>query len=121
MVGVPVNRVPQVMSQVAKLLNVEGYPVVATDPATQAVTLAAGGVTAYLPLAGLVDLEAEKQRMIKELANIDQQMDRIHNLLGNPGFVKKAPESVVQREQAKLAELTEQKAQIGERLADLEG
>ena len=38
-VGVPVNRVPQVMSQVAKLLNVEGYPVVATDPATQAVTL----------------------------------------------------------------------------------
>ena len=38
-VGVPVNRVPQVMSQIAKLLNVEGYPVVATDPATQAVTL----------------------------------------------------------------------------------
>lgn len=38
----PVNRVPQVMSQVAKLLNVEGYPVVATDPATQAVTLDAG-------------------------------------------------------------------------------
>ncbi|MGL5247158.1 MAG: hypothetical protein ACRC8U_03065, partial [Brooklawnia sp.] len=33
------NRVPLVMSQVAKLLNVEGYPVVSSDPATQAVTL----------------------------------------------------------------------------------
>ena len=33
------NRVPMVMSQVAKLLNVEGYPVVSTDPATGAVTL----------------------------------------------------------------------------------
>lgn len=33
------NRVPLVMSQVAKLLNVEGYPVVSSDPATQAVRL----------------------------------------------------------------------------------
>ena len=33
------NRVPSVMSQVAKLLNVEGYPMVSSDPATQAVTL----------------------------------------------------------------------------------
>lgn len=37
--GVPTNRAPMVMSQVTKLLNVEGYPVVATDAATQAVTL----------------------------------------------------------------------------------
>ncbi len=39
LLGVPVNRVAMVMSQVSKLLNVEGYPVVATDPTTQAVTL----------------------------------------------------------------------------------
>jgi len=39
LLGVPANRVGMVMSQVAKLLNVEGYPVVSTDPATQAVTL----------------------------------------------------------------------------------
>lgn len=42
LLGVPANRVPMVMSQVAKLLNVEGYPVVSTDPATGAVTLDAG-------------------------------------------------------------------------------
>ncbi|MBB1516006.1 BREX-2 system phosphatase PglZ [Tessaracoccus sp. MC1679] len=39
LMSVPPNRVPMVMSQVGKLLNVEGYPVVATDPTTQAVTL----------------------------------------------------------------------------------
>ena len=39
LLGVPANRVAMVMSQVSKLLNVEGYPVVATDPTTQAVTL----------------------------------------------------------------------------------
>lgn len=35
LLGVPANRVPMVMSQIAKLLNVEGYPVVSTDPATK--------------------------------------------------------------------------------------
>ncbi len=39
LLGVPLTRVPLVMSHVAKLLNIEGYPVIATDPATQAVTL----------------------------------------------------------------------------------
>ena len=39
MVASAANRVPLVMSQVAKLLNVEGYPVVSSDPATQAVRL----------------------------------------------------------------------------------
>ena len=39
LLGVPANRVPMVMSQVSKLLNVEGYPVVATEASTQAVTL----------------------------------------------------------------------------------
>ncbi len=42
LLGVPANRVSMVMSQVAKLLNVEGYPVVSTDPATRAITLDAG-------------------------------------------------------------------------------
>ncbi len=39
LLGVPANRVSMVMSQVSKLLNVEGYPVVATEASTQAVTL----------------------------------------------------------------------------------
>ncbi|SDL43712.1 BREX-2 system phosphatase PglZ [Tessaracoccus oleiagri] len=39
LLGVPSNRVAMVMSQVSKVLNVEGYPVIATDPTTQAVTL----------------------------------------------------------------------------------
>ena len=39
LLGVPANRVAMVMSQVSKLLNVEGYPVVATEASTQAVTL----------------------------------------------------------------------------------
>ena len=48
-----------------------------------AASLAAGGVTVYLPLAGMVDLAAERKRIEKELANVDKQLARIDGLLGN--------------------------------------
>ena len=85
----------------------------------KAITLAAGGVTLYLPMDGLVDLEAERARLGKEMENVVQQVQRINGKLGNEGFVSKAPEAVVQRERDKLAELEVQRGQIEERLAEL--
>jgi valyl-tRNA synthetase len=95
----------------------------ATDlPApAQAVTLAAGGVTTYLPLTGLVDLAAEQSRLQKEIDNIDKQLLRIDGLLGNPGFTAKAPAEVIERERAKQGELQDKRIQLAERLADLAG
>jgi valyl-tRNA synthetase len=85
----------------------------------KAVTLAAGGVTTYLPLAGLVDLTAERTRLQKEIGNIDKQLQRIDGLLGNPGFVNKAPADVIERERGKQGELQGKRIQLVERLADL--
>ncbi|MEM7125226.1 MAG: valine--tRNA ligase [Chloroflexota bacterium] len=94
---------------------------IATDlPAPEkAVTLTAGGATVYLPLAGLVDLDAERERLQKELANVEKQLASVSGKLNNEGFVKKAPEAVVQRERDRQADLTVQLGQIKERLADL--
>ncbi|MGQ9584598.1 MAG: valine--tRNA ligase [Anaerolineae bacterium] len=69
----------------------------------QAVTVLAGGVEAYLPLAGLVDLDAERARLQKELARTRQEIERVKGLLANPGFLTKAPAEVVERERKKLA------------------
>ena len=85
----------------------------------KAVALAVGGVTVYLPLAGLVDMEAERARLQKEMANVDGQIARIDGLLGNEGFLAKAPEQVVNREKAKLEELRGQRAQLQANLAEL--
>ena len=95
--------------------------VVAADlPAPlKAVTLAVGGLAVYLPLAGLVDLDAERARLQKEIDNLDKQLTRISGLLGNAGFVAKAPTDVIERERAKQAELEARRAQLGERLAAL--
>jgi valyl-tRNA synthetase len=85
----------------------------------KAVALAVGGVTVYLPLAGLVDMEAERKRLQKEMENVDGQIARIDGLLANEGFLAKAPEPVVNREKAKLEELRGQRVQLQANLADL--
>jgi valyl-tRNA synthetase len=85
----------------------------------QAVALTAGGVSVYLPLAGMVDLEAERQRLQKELDNVTGQIDRSEKLLGNPGFVAKAPEEVINRERAKIVELKSRREQIQANLAEM--
>ena len=83
------------------------------------VQLSAGGITTYLPLAGMVDLAAERKRLEKELANVDGQISRAQGLLGNQNFVGKAPEQVVQRERDKLEELAAQREQVAASLAQL--
>ena len=83
------------------------------------VQLSAGGITTYLPLAGMVDQAAERKRLEKELANVDGQISRAQGLLGNQNFVGRAPEQVVQRERAKLEELAAQREQVAASLAQL--
>jgi valyl-tRNA synthetase len=84
-------------------------------PAAAAVVQA---VECYLPLAGLVDLEAEQARLGKELADVERQLARSESLLGGE-FASKAPPAVVEREREKLAGLKDSQARLSERLAAL--
>ena len=89
------------------------------DPAADApddcVTLSLGSITAYLPLAGMVDLEKEKERLSKELADLENQIKRKSGLLNGP-FAEKAPEAVVQKEREALVNLEASRDEIQERL-----
>jgi valyl-tRNA synthetase len=82
----------------------------------QAVTVLADGVEAYLPLAGMVDLEAERARLERELERTRQEVQRVERLLANADFVAKAPAEVVAREQEKLARYREQAEKLQARL-----
>jgi valyl-tRNA synthetase len=66
----------------------------------KAATLAVAGVTVYLPLAGLVDLDAERKRMQGELDNIDKQVQRIATNLATPA----SPAKPRQRDRARAAQ-----------------
>ena len=83
----------------------------------QAVTLVAGGVACYLPLSGLVDLEAERARLQAELDQVTANVERVERTLANAGFVGRAPADVVARERARLAEWQQQQANLAARLA----
>ena len=85
----------------------------------QAASVTVGGVTAFLPLVGLIDLEAERARLRKELEDIAAQIARSEQLLSNDGFTQKAPAEVVQRERDKLADLRAMHAAIESRLRQL--
>jgi valyl-tRNA synthetase len=122
--GAHLAMLQQNLPMLARLAGLDqGAITLAADlPApAKAVTLAAGGVTTYLPLAGLVDLAAERTRLQKEIDNVDKQLQRIQGLLSNPGFTGKAPAEVIERERAKQGELQEKRTQLAERLADLAG
>ncbi|MCL6511847.1 MAG: class I tRNA ligase family protein, partial [Anaerolineae bacterium] len=84
----------------------------------QAVTLALGEATVYLPLAGLVDLEAERKRLSDELAALEAQIARSEHLLAGD-FGKRAPAAVIEKERAKLTDLKARRAQVSERLKEM--
>jgi valyl-tRNA synthetase len=89
------------------------------EPPDQSATVVVGDVVGYLPLAVLVDLDAERERLAKELTDIEGRIARSQALLAGD-FSKKAPEHIVQRERDKLADLQAEQVKLKERLAALE-
>jgi len=85
----------------------------------QAATIVIGAVEAYLPLAGLIDLAAERARVQKELEAAEADVARRRAKLDNQGFVGKAPAAVVQRERDSLAAAEAALAKLQARLAEL--
>ncbi len=92
------------------------------DDATQAPESAialVGEMKILIPMAGLIDKEAELKRLGKEIERLKSDVGRTEVKLANPAFVDKAPAAVVEKERARLAEsaaaiakLEEQRARI---------
>jgi valyl-tRNA synthetase len=85
------------------------------EPSEDRVTLVVAPVEISLPLAGLVDLEAERARLEKELEETRSQIERLEKLLASP-FAHKAPPDVVEKEREKLAAYQETAARLKQQL-----
>jgi valyl-tRNA synthetase len=73
------------------------------EPPANALALV-GELKVMIPLAGLIDVAAEKERLGKELDKLAGEIRRLEGKLGNDKFVANAPEAVVQKERDKLAD-----------------
>ena len=74
------------------------------------------GMEIYLELKGLIDAEKEKARILKDKAAAEKEIARTKGKLANEGFLAKAPQAVVEKEKAKLAEMEEKLVSLEERL-----
>ena len=83
------------------------------------VTIITDDAKVYIPLGDLVDFEAEKKRLEKELATAEDKLEFINKKLNNPGFVNKAPEKVVQQNKDDAAKLEEKIAQIKKSIEEI--
>jgi valyl-tRNA synthetase len=68
----------------------------------ESVAIVSGSIEVYIPLAGMVDLAADKPRLEKELKEAKSQIERLEKLLAGD-FVNKAPAALVAKEREKLA------------------
>jgi len=73
----------------------------------------------YLPLEGLIDVEAEKVRLAREIGKMEQEVARSEAKLSNESFVARAPAEVVEQEKARLEEWRGKLVQLREMLDGL--
>ncbi|MAY37214.1 valine--tRNA ligase [Spongiibacter sp.] len=86
-----------------KLAKLESIQVLGSgEEPPMAATQLIGDMELLVPMAGLIDKDAELGRLDKELAKLEKDIQRLADKLGNPGFVDKAPAAVVEKEQDKL-------------------
>ncbi|MDH3196292.1 MAG: class I tRNA ligase family protein, partial [Hyphomicrobiales bacterium] len=85
------------------LARVDNISLEAAVPSGSA-QLLVGEATAALPLAGVIDFDAERARLEKEIARVDWEISRLDKKLGNEKFIAKAPETVVQGERDKRSD-----------------
>jgi valyl-tRNA synthetase len=114
--GVP----PHVYAQEAALIGAltrTAVTVTETAPAGAAAQeVLAGGAEVVVPLAGLVDLAKERDKLAKELEGLDKQLAGLRGRLANPGFTDRAPAAVVDAERDKERQWAERRAQLAAKL-----
>ncbi len=74
----------------------------------------------YIPVKGLIDIEQEKKRLLKELQKMDQEISFLNKKLMNEDFIKNAPQDVVNKDKEKYEELLIKSDKIKENVSVLE-
>jgi len=87
----------------------------------KAMTAVVTGAEIILPLEGLINIDEEVARLKKEYDKLDKEVERVQKKLSNEGFVKKAPEKVIEEEKAKEKDYLEKRSAVEARIKELKG
>ncbi|HTO20436.1 MAG TPA: valine--tRNA ligase [Pseudomonas sp.] len=99
----------------AKLAKLESVRVLGAEEREPLAAIAlVGEMRVLVPMAGLIDKDAELARLDKEIARLQGEVQRVGGKLSNASFVDKAPPAVIDKERAKLAEAEQALAKLVE-------
>ncbi len=79
-----------------------------------------GEMQLLVPMAGLIDKEAELARLAKEIGKLESEIEKLAGRLANENFVAKAPAELVEKEQGRLNEMRVSLGQLSEQKAKIE-
>ena len=103
------------VNNIRTLARVSAITPVAAEP-DDAVAALAGAMTILVPLADLIDPQAEAEKLEKQLQKLDNERQRIGSKLENKNFTDKAPAEIVQKERDKLSETEAAVTRLAEQL-----
>ncbi|HXS80380.1 MAG TPA: valine--tRNA ligase [Gammaproteobacteria bacterium] len=114
------ERVDRHSSQLRKLAGLDRVEFVAAGETVKgAATALLGAMRILVPLAGLIDVGAERDRLGKQLAKTNDDLGKVQRKLENQSFVANAPPDVVAKEHARIAELSQRATQLEQQIARL--
>ncbi|MDG4488050.1 valine--tRNA ligase [Xanthomonas vesicatoria] len=114
------TRVSRFASQLSFLLKLDTIDWLdAGQDTPPAATAIVGELTLLVPLEGLVDMEAERTRLDKEIKRVESEIGKCNGKLGNATFVQNAPAAVVEQERARLNDWTVQLTGLREQRAKI--
>ena len=96
------------IKRMARLSDIAG----AADAPPRSVQLLVRGKVAALPLEGIIDFAAEHARLVKEIAKLKGEAQKIEAKLGNADFIRRAPEDIVEEQRERLEEAVSRRAKL---------
>ncbi len=106
-------------AQLAAMANVAATYAGPPETVSGHTRMTAGSMQLFVPLAGLVDVEAERPRLEKAISEAELSLGRSQAKLNNPNFTERAPAEVVTGERERVAELSEKLEKLRTQLAEL--
>ncbi len=112
------TRVEAQLAQLTRMARLESVDYT-DDVPKESAQIVLGEAVFALPLAGVIDVAAERSRLEREIGKCDDEVGKIDKKLGNEQFVAKAPEEVIEEQRSRRSDAVERRGRLESALARL--
>ncbi|MBI5494750.1 MAG: valine--tRNA ligase [Deltaproteobacteria bacterium] len=114
-----VTQFEDALKRLANVEAIEFHAELGADKTKQCAMMQTTKFQVAVPLEGLLDVEAEKVRLAKELEKAEKELAGIRGRLDNAGFRERAPKDIIEKDEARAAELNEKMGRIRDTVSRL--